>query len=59
MRAKRNLLSRDASRTATEIRKLYGIEAAQVTFGHANANVTQVDAERDLKLAAKIMREVG
>jgi integrase len=44
---------------ATEIRKRYGIEGAQVTLGHAYADVTQVYAERDMTLAAKIMREVG
>jgi integrase len=44
---------------ATEIRKHYGIEGAQVTLGHANADVTQVYAERDMTLAAKIMKEVG
>ena len=44
---------------ATEIRKRYGIEGAQVTLGHANADVTQVYAERDMMLAAKIMKEVG
>lgn len=44
---------------ATEIRKRFGLEAAQVTLGHANANVTQVYAERDMEKAAAIMREVG
>lgn len=44
---------------ATEIRKRYGLEGAQVTLGHASADVTQVYAERDLALAATIMREVG
>jgi integrase len=44
---------------ATEIRKRFGLEAAQVTLGHANADVTQVYAERDMTLAAKIMKDVG
>lgn len=44
---------------ATEIRKRYGLEAAQVALGHSNANVTQIYAERDLAKAAEIMREVG
>jgi integrase len=44
---------------ATEIRRRYGLEAAQVTLGHANANVSQIYAERDLTKAAAIMREVG
>lgn len=44
---------------ATEVRRRYGLEAVQVVLGHATANVTQIYAERDLGLAAKIMREVG
>ena len=43
----------------TEIRKRFGLEAAQVILGHASANVTQVYAERDLQKAVDIMREVG
>ncbi len=43
----------------TEIRKRYGLEAAQVILGHATADVTQVYAERDLARAVEIMREVG
>jgi integrase len=44
---------------ATEIRQRFGLEAAQVTLGHANANVTQVYAERDLAKAMQVAREVG
>jgi integrase len=44
---------------ATEIRRQFGLEAAQVTLGHSNANVTQIYAERDLNKAAEIMRQVG
>ncbi len=44
---------------ATEVRKAYGLEAAQVTLGHAAADVTQVYAERDLTLAARVAAEVG
>jgi site-specific recombinase XerC len=44
---------------ATEIRKRFGLEAAQVTLGHAAADVTQVYAERDLEKAAAIMAQVG
>ena len=44
---------------ATEIRKRYGLEAAQVALGHAQANVTQLYAERNYTLAAKVAREVG
>ena len=43
----------------TEIRKKFGLEAAQVVLGHASADVTQVYAERDLQKAVEIMREVG
>lgn len=44
---------------ATEIRKRFGLEAAQVTLGHAKADVTQVYAERDMEKAADIMRQIG
>jgi integrase len=44
---------------ATEIRRRFGLEAAQVTLGHASADVTQVYAERDLEKARYVMREVG
>jgi integrase len=33
---------------ATEIRRHFGLEAAQVILGHSQANVTQVYAERDM-----------
>jgi len=44
---------------ATEIRKRFGLEAAQVTLGHSSADVTQVYAERDLEKASAIMAQVG
>jgi len=44
---------------ATEIRKRYGLEGAQVCLGHSAANVTQIYAERDMQKAAEIMREIG
>jgi len=44
---------------ATEIRKKFGLEAAQVTLGHATADVSQIYAERDWTLAAEIMRKIG
>jgi len=43
----------------TEIRRRYGLEAAQVVLGHAKADVTQVYAERDIELARRVIREVG
>ncbi len=44
---------------ATEIRRQFGLEAAQVTLGHAAADITQVYAERDLQRAAAVMAQVG
>ena len=44
---------------ATEIRKRFGLEAAQTALGHARADVTQVYAERDYALAARVAKEVG
>ena len=44
---------------ATEIRRQFGLEAAQTVLGHAKADVTQVYAERDWSLAAEIMRKIG
>jgi integrase len=44
---------------ATEIRRHFGLEAAQVALGHAQADVTQVYAERDLRLAAEVARKIG
>jgi integrase len=44
---------------ATEVRKRFGLEGAQVVLGHANADVTQVYAERDRAAASRIAAEVG
>jgi len=44
---------------ATEIRKRFGLEAAQVILGHAAADVTQVYAERDAEKARQVARQVG
>ncbi|MBM3982732.1 MAG: phage integrase family protein [Planctomycetes bacterium] len=44
---------------ATEVRALFGLEAAQVLLGHAKANVTQVYAERDAALAARVADKIG
>ncbi|NOT02346.1 MAG: site-specific integrase [Phycisphaerales bacterium] len=44
---------------ATEIRRLHGLEAAQVLLGHARADVTQVYAERDHAKAAAVAALVG
>jgi len=39
---------------ATDLRRLYGIEAAQTVLGHAELEVTQVYAERDAEAALAI-----
>lgn len=44
---------------ATEIRRRYGLEAAQVVLGHSKADTTQVYAERDWSLAEEIMKKAG
>jgi integrase len=43
----------------TEVRRKYGIEAAQVALGHARADVTEVYAERNMEQARKIAKEMG
>jgi integrase len=43
----------------TKVRKKFGLEAAQCVLGHSKADVTQVYAERDEKLADAVAREVG
>lgn len=44
---------------ATQIRRKYGIEAAQVILGHSKAGTTEIYAERDLTRARQIMVEIG
>ncbi len=44
---------------ATEVRHQFGLEAAQVILGHAKADVTQVYAERDARLAVEVARKIG
>jgi integrase len=44
---------------ATEIRRRYGLEAAQVLLGHSRADVTQIYAERDAALAARVAAQIG
>lgn len=43
----------------TAVRKLHGLEGAQVALGHARADVTQVYAERDAGLATRIAADMG
>ena len=45
--------------TATEVRRNFGLEAAQTVLGHSRADVTQVYAERDLRRAVEVARRIG
>jgi len=44
---------------ATEIRRRFGLEAAQVALGHTAADVTQIYAEKNQALAVEVMRKIG
>jgi integrase len=45
---------------ATDLRKLFGLEAAQLTLGHASAQITDaIYAERDRAKVIEIMRKIG
>jgi integrase len=44
---------------ATEIRNRYGIEAARVALGHTTVACTELYAERDFTLAARVASEIG
>ena len=44
---------------ATEYRKKFGLEAAQVVLGHKTANITEIYAERNDDLAKRAARELG
>jgi len=44
---------------ATDIRKQFGLEAAQVILGHSDANITQTYAERDTSKAIAVAQAVG
>ncbi len=44
---------------ATEVRREFGLEAAQVVLGHASADISQVYAERDAELARDVIRKIG
>ncbi|QDV87320.1 tyrosine-type recombinase/integrase [Planctomycetes bacterium TBK1r] len=43
----------------TEVRKQFGLEAAQVILGHSVANVTEIYAERDAEKARDVARKTG
>ena len=44
---------------ATEVRKSFGLEAAQITLGHSGADITQVYAERDDEKGFDVARKIG
>jgi integrase len=44
---------------ATQIRKEFGLEAAQVVLGHAKADMTQRYAERDMQKGQDVARKIG
>jgi integrase len=44
---------------ATNVRARFGLEGAQVVLGHAKATTTEIYAERDLSLAARVAAAVG
>lgn len=44
---------------ATQIRREFGLEAAQVVLGHAEASVTQIYAERDFAKAVAVAIKIG
>jgi integrase len=43
----------------TEIRRQFGLEAAQVVLGHTSAQVTQIYAERDQAQAVDVAAKIG
>jgi integrase len=43
----------------TEVRREFGLEAAQVVLGHSRADVTQIYAERDSAKAVEVARQIG
>jgi integrase len=44
---------------ATEIRRRFGLDAAQAVLNHSELSVTQVYAEKNQNLAREVMREIG
>jgi integrase len=44
---------------ATEVRREFGLEAAQIVLGHSKADVTQVYAERDLAKGLAVAKAIG
>ena len=46
-------------RAATELRKQYGVEVAQVMLGHTKIETAQIYAEKNSQLAQRVAMEVG
>jgi integrase len=44
---------------ATQVRKAFGLEAAQVLLGHSKADVTQIYAEKNHAMAAEVAGKIG
>jgi integrase len=44
---------------ATVIREQFGVEGAQVVLGHSDPRITQIYAQKNFDLAAKIMQQIG
>jgi integrase len=44
---------------ATIIREKFGVEAAQVVLGHSDSRVTDIYAQKNFDLAARIMKQIG
>lgn len=44
---------------ATDLRREFGVETAQVTLGHKNVAITEVYAEKNLDAVARAIAKVG
>jgi integrase len=44
---------------ATQVRREFGLEAAQCVLGHSRADITQIYAERDMNSAAEVAAQIG
>lgn len=44
---------------ATDVRRDFGLDAAQIMLGHSNANITQVYASTDAQRAIEVAKRIG
>jgi integrase len=44
---------------ATEVRKEFGLEAAQIFLGHVRCDTTEIYAERDTRLGKEVAKKIG